>query len=86
MFALFYTDFFQCSVMCHVRKELNNLKLLLFCTFSFDDEQDFVCDSSGLEENSIICSETGVIQNTALYMGTGNKYLILYILTILCEV
>ncbi|XP_039911672.1 coiled-coil domain-containing protein 138 isoform X1 [Hirundo rustica] len=37
----------------------------------FDDEQDFVCDSSGLEENSIICSETDAIQNTALYMGTG---------------
>ncbi|XP_066032787.1 coiled-coil domain-containing protein 138 isoform X2 [Chamaea fasciata] len=37
----------------------------------FDDEQDFVCDSSGLEEDSIICSETDAIQNTALYMGTG---------------
>lgn len=72
--------------MYHVRKELSNLKLLLFCTFSFDDEQDFVCDSSGPEENSIICSETDAIQNTALYMGTGKKKIILYIFTTLCEV
>uniref|UniRef100_A0A8C0VRC0 Coiled-coil domain containing 138 n=1 Tax=Cyanistes caeruleus TaxID=156563 RepID=A0A8C0VRC0_CYACU len=59
--------------MCHVRKELSNLKLLLFCTSSIDDEKDSFCDSSGLEveENNVICSETDEIQNTALYMGTG---------------
>lgn len=80
----FYIVFFQCSLIYHVRKALGNLKLIFFCTFSFDDEQDSFCGSSGLEveENSIICSETDAIENT----GTGNKYLVLYILTTLCEV
>lgn len=76
------------AVIYHVRKELSNLNFLLFCTYSFDDEQDSFCDSSGLEveEKGIICSETDAIQNTAIYTKPGNKYLILYILTTLCEV
>lgn len=55
---------------------------MLFCTFSFDDEQDYFCGSSGLEVegNSIICSETDATQNTAVHTGAGNKNLILYIL------
>lgn len=85
MFAFLYR-LVSVSVMYHVRKELSHLKLVLFCTFSFDDEQDYFCGSSGLEENSIICSEIDAIQNTAIYTGAGNNNLILYILTTLCEV
>lgn len=87
MFAFLYS-LVSVSVMYHVRKELSNLKLVFFCTFSFDDEQDYFCGSSGLdtEENSIICSEIDAIQNTAIYTGTGNKDLSFYILTTLCEV
>lgn len=87
MFAFLYR-LLSVSIVYHVRKELSNLKLVLFCTFSFAGEQDYFCGSSAVEveENSIICSETDAIQNTAVYMGTGNKDLVLYILTTLCEV
>ncbi|XP_030912052.1 coiled-coil domain-containing protein 138 isoform X8 [Geospiza fortis] len=72
MFSFLYR-LVSVSGIYHVRKELSNIKLVLFYTFSFDDEQDYFCGSSGLdvEENSIICSETDAIQNTAIFAGTG---------------
>uniref|UniRef100_A0A8B9M2H8 Coiled-coil domain containing 138 n=1 Tax=Accipiter nisus TaxID=211598 RepID=A0A8B9M2H8_9AVES len=41
----------------------------------FGDEQDFFCDSSGLEiqEKSMNCSETDAVQNPAIYVETGSN-------------
>lgn len=59
--------------------------MCFFFFFSFGDEQDFFCDSSGLEieEKSMNCSETDAAQNPAIYVETGNKYWILNILATL---
>lgn len=56
--------------------------------FSFDDEQDSFCDSSGIEveEKTMNCSETDAVQNTAIYVETGNKYQILNIFTTLWSI
>lgn len=66
---------------------ISNYSFFVF-SFSFDDEQDPFCDSSGLEieEKTINCSGTDAVQNTAIYVETGNKYGILNIFTTLHEV
>uniref|UniRef100_H0ZGY6 Coiled-coil domain containing 138 n=1 Tax=Taeniopygia guttata TaxID=59729 RepID=H0ZGY6_TAEGU len=61
--------------MYHVRKELSNLKLVFFCTFSFDDEQDYFCLtlpshlSSNTQENTDQIINHGLLKK--IVHGTG---------------